>query len=125
MGRTWAEPIGGERRGVPRWARHQDDYRGAVRLTDAAGEHHLAEATLDWVNDDGDWTGVLSGPLPWSTFADGPLTLELLENRWWDVPFVSPVEIDIVVGQRAGVHGRVRHLVSATHSMARSRRKAS
>jgi hypothetical protein len=103
-----------------------DDYRGPVVLSDEAGDRYLAEAVLSWVDDDGDWTGVLSGP-DWDEIAGRRLTLELPGNRWWDLPIVSSVRIDIVVGPRAGAHGRIRYLVPARpeHTARPARRVAS
>ena len=82
------------------------DYDGPARIIDPTGERHTVRARLDWVDDEGGWNGTLSGSLDWPTLAGGQLTLELPSNRWWDVPFVSPLEIDLVFGERAAVHGR-------------------
>ena len=51
-------------------------YKGPVRLTDPTGEPRTVDAVLEWVGDDGDWSGVLTGPLDWSRLAGDRLTLE-------------------------------------------------
>jgi hypothetical protein len=94
-------------------------YKGPVRLTDARGEPYTLAGVLEWVSDEGDWSGVLTGPLDWSALDGNPLTLELPFSRWWDVPFVSPVEIDLIVGESAGVHGRASYIGSGDPAPAR------
>jgi hypothetical protein len=82
------------------------DYVGPARIVDSAGERHTVRARLDWIDDAGSWSGTLSAPLDWRALDGTQLELELPSNRWWDVPFVSHVEIDVVYGERAAVHGR-------------------
>ena len=79
-------------------------YIGPVRVTGPRGDRALVHAELEWINDEGDWAGVLTAVPPHLIDA-GDLIIELPSNRWWDLPFVSRVEIDLATGGELRVHG--------------------
>ena len=87
-------------------------YAGRARFTDDGGQRHDVGAELEEIRD-GEWAGILSGPLDWESFmGDKHLVLELASDGATDLPLVSLVHVDLAVGERAGAHGEalVEHL---------------
>lgn len=80
-----------------------ETYTGRARFTDDGGASHDVDVKLERVCD-GEWAGVIDGALDWAAMmGDRHLLLRLPERS--GLPTMNAVHIDLVVDDRAIVHG--------------------
>jgi hypothetical protein len=80
-------------------------YSGTGRLTDDVGRAHAVDVEIEEIGD-GQWAGVLTGPLDWDVLmGERDLDLELAVERSLGLPRHSRVRIDLAIGDRACAYG--------------------